>query len=155
MLQQLSGRPPLFRVFDKADADEIPEFFAPARPYGRRLLIQNVEDDLVLGLTDVGCVSIGHLHREDAQTPNVDLGRVPAFSLYQLWGHPAHGADLGGARLDLLGELARVPKVGQLDVALNVHEQVVAFDVSVDDVALVQVGEGLCAFAEDVLADVL
>ena len=155
MFKQLSGRPPFFRVFDKADANEIPEFFAPPRPYGRRLLIKNVEDDLVLGITDVGCVAIGHLHRKDAQTPNVDLGRVPAFSLYQLWGHPAHGADLRGASLDLLSELTSVAKVSQLYVALNVHQQVVAFDVSVDDVALVEVCEGLCAFSENVLADVL
>ena len=98
-------------VLDKADTIEIPEFFAPPRPYGRRLLIKNVEDDLVLGLTDVGCVAIGHLHCEDAQTPNVYLGRVPAFSLYQLWSHPAHGADLGSASLDLLSELASVAKV--------------------------------------------
>ena len=56
-------------------------------------------------------------------------------------GHPVGGADHGGAFVALLGEFGAEAEVGDFDGAAGGEEDVVGFDVAVDDVLLVQVNE--------------
>lgn len=48
----------------------------------------------MLRLTDIGRVTVGELHGENAKAPDVDPGAVPSLTLDQLGCHPADSADL-------------------------------------------------------------
>ena len=109
----------------------------------------------LLGLVDVGRLSIGELKSENAKAPDVDLAVVLVLAPNQLGRHPADSTHLAHAFHSLLGELGCVTEVSQLQVTLLVDEDVVRLDVSVDDVPLVEVVQSFQCLVEDVGTHVL
>ena len=59
-------------------------------------------------------------------------------SFDKLRGHPARCAYSSLTRKVLLCKLDRVPKVSQSDITIKINENIIALDVSVDHVPLVQ-----------------
>ena len=89
-----------------------------------------------------GGLAGGHLDDGAGDGPDVRLAPVPIL-LYDLRRHPVGRADHGGALGALLGEFGAEAEVGDLDGAAGGEEDVVGFDVAVDDVLAVEVDEAL------------
>ena len=89
----------------------------------------------------VGRLSLRHLERSNAGAPHID-GHAVAVSLNELRRHPEGRADDGaallvlggseGAREHVLEEVDGEAEVGEFDVSLRVHQNVIAFDVCVE-----------------------
>ena len=100
------------------------------------------EDRLVDGEAslDEGRVAHEELVCEYPEPPPVDTLVVPLLQ-DDLWRHVVRGPALRPAPL-VLGHLAGEAEVCQHDVTLLVQQEVLRFQVSVDDVVPVEVGEG-------------
>ena len=124
-----------------------------ARHVGRVRLsarVSNLENRLQLTAIRERVCSCEHFYDEAAERPDVCFTGVGGL-FDDFGGHPEDGALEGGAvdvaavfggleeggGFDAFGDA----EVGDFDVALVVDEDVGAFDVAVDDVAAVQVGE--------------
>ena len=93
MLEQLVSTPSLLWILDQTLVDEILEDRGPAFLKRRWAALDNIHNDTVLGLADIGRVTVCELHGENSVAPNVDLGVVSSFTLNQLGCHPADGTD--------------------------------------------------------------
>lgn len=91
-------------------------------------------------LIEVRRLSLNHLNSHDSQRPDIDLGTV-FLLLDDFRCHPVGSSDHGCALGFRFGELGAEAEVGDFDVAAGVEEDVVGFDVAVDDVLLVEVVE--------------
>ena len=89
----------------------------------------------MLGLTDIGRVTISELHGENSIAPNVHLCIISSFTLNQFGRHPADSADLAGSSVSLGSELSGVTEVGKFDLASFVDEYIITLYISVDYVA--------------------
>ena len=100
-------------------------------------------------------MTVGDLHGKYSERPDIYLVVVILLKPDQLRCHPTYGADLADGSSFLLVELCRITEIGQLDVTLSVDENVVTFDISVNDSSGMQIVKGLKSFSEDVGADLL
>ena len=73
----------------------------------------------------------------------------------QLRCHPTYSTDLANSPSFLLVELCCITKIGQLDVALSVDENVVTFDISVNNSSGMQIVKGLKSFSKDIGTNLL
>ena len=103
MLQKLVGIPALRWILDQAFINEVLVEGRPAGLERRWVLLEDVHDDAMLRLVDVGRVSVSQLDGEDSEAPNIDLCVVAALALDQLGCHPAHRADFRGACISFHG----------------------------------------------------
>lgn len=78
-----------------------------------------------------------HLNGHDAQTPDVDLAAV-FFACNNLGSHPVWCADHGRALHVGFIDLGAEAEICELDVAVHAEQNVVRFDVAVDDTLGVQ-----------------
>lgn len=104
----------------------------------RRAVRRNQIKRLERLLVQIRRFGLDHFDGHDAERPDVDFGAV-FFLLDDFGGHPVGSADHGGAFGALLGEFGAEAEVGDFDVAAGGEEDVVGFDVTVDDVLGVQV----------------
>jgi len=100
----------------------------------------------MIGLTDIvkGDLPLGQLTQENTETPDVCLEGVPRIHVQQdfrgcIAKSPA--IRIGPVILPLTQALGEA-KVNQLNVACLIYHDVVRFEVSIDDVLLVQHLEG-------------
>ena len=125
---------------------------AATRPLGeRRFVIGEVGDagpgllrrgaasaeDLVelvdLAITGPEGAAVHHLRENDSNAPHVDRAGILALAQEDLWGTVPEGDNL--VRVGTDGDLkgARKPKVGNLQLALTVDQQVLRLQVAVHD----------------------
>ena len=64
-------------------------------------------------------------------------------------GHPVRGADHGGTFGFLVGQFGAEAKIGDFYVAAGVEEDVIGFDIAVDDILGVKVGEALACLPKE------
>ena len=83
---------------------------------------------------DVGRIAIRKFECEYPIAPNVDFCIVAAITLDEFRGHPADRANFTLTTLLLLGEDNCVSKVGKFDLTVSFDEDVVGFNVTVNDV---------------------
>lgn len=100
-------------------------------------------------LVQVRGFGLDHLDGHDAQRPDVDFTAV-FLLLDDLGRHPVWGADHGGALAALLGQFGAEAEVGDLDGSAGGEQDVVGFDVAVDDVLAVQVDEALAGLVNGI-----
>ena len=93
VLQKLVCAPALLWVLDKTLVYKVLEDGGPALFKRRRIFLNDVHDNSVLRLADIRGVAICNLHREDTETPNINLCVVPSFTLNKLRSHPANSAN--------------------------------------------------------------
>jgi len=148
MPPQLLRRSPTLHIHTKTHTQESLQLLAqllrllqPGRAI-RRNQVQRLQRLLV----QVRRLGLDHLDGHDAEGPDVDFAAV-LLLLDDFGRHPIGRADHGGALVALLGELGAEAEVGDFDIAAGGEEDVVGFDVAVDDVLGVEVDEafaGLC-----------
>lgn len=95
-------------------------------------------------LVEVGRLGLDHLDGHDAQRPDVDFAAV-LLLLDDFGRHPVGRADHGGALGALLRQFGAEAEVGDFHVAARGEQDVVRFDVAVDDVLGVQMHEALAS----------
>ena len=154
VLEELFGRWSFVRVLGETLGDEVLERVRPSTADRRWALLDDIQNYPMLGLIDIGRVTVCHLHCEDAQTPDVDTSLISSFSFNKLWRHPAHCADFTRASISLLSELSGVAKVSKFDLAISVDKDVVRFDISMNDMLLMQVVESKQSLTEHISATV-
>ena len=129
--------------------------------------IRRDEEECFEGLfVEIGGFGLDHLDGHDSERPDVDFGTV-FFLLDDFGRHPVGGADHGGAfgfgfrelgaeaevrcgiQLVQTGEPKRFSKLTDLDIAHAVEQDVVALDVSVDDVLTVKMSQTLTGLEAD------
>ena len=102
-----------------------------------------IEQHLVVAVVE-GQVAADHLVHDNADTPPVHRATVVVV-LEHLRGQVFRGPAKGRRRSPECDFLLAQPKVGDLDVALAVEQQVLQLEVAVDDAAVVQVCDGLAS----------
>ena len=127
VLQQLRGVRSLLGILYQALFYEVPKRGGPARVYWRGILLHYIENYTALGLVDVRRVPVRHLHREYPKTPDIHLRGIRALSTDELGRHPADSADFTLPARFLLGQLAGITEICQLDLPVLTHEQIVRF----------------------------
>ena len=122
----------------------------------RRAVGRNQEKRFEGFFVEVRGFGFDHLNGHDAEGPHVDFGAV-FFLLDDFGGHPVGSADHGGAFGFLVGQFGAETEVGygrfsvggggnsrmeltDFNIATSAEEDVVAFDVTVDDILAVEVG---------------
>ena len=91
-------------------------------------------------LIEIRRLGLDHFDGHDPEGPDVDFAAV--FLLFDdFGGHPVGCADHGRAFGALLGEFGAEAEVGDFDGAARGEEDVVGFDVAVDNVLAVEVNE--------------
>ena len=142
MLQQLRRTRPTPNIDTQTHAQKrlqlLTQPFRPLQP--RRPIRRNQPQRLQRLFIQIRRLAFNHFNRHDAETPHVDFGAV-FLLLDDFGGHPVGRADHGGAFGFLLGEFGAEAEVGDFDGAGGGEEDIVGFDVSVDDVLVVQVFE--------------
>ena len=101
VLEQLGGTWPQIWILGQAVGHKPLEERAPLAFDRWRLQLNDIHDNLMLTLFDIGRVSIGHLVCEDTKGPDVNLAVIAFLSLDQLRGHPAHSAHTARPNLPL------------------------------------------------------
>lgn len=99
-------------------------------------------------LVQIWRLGLDHLDSHDTQRPAVDLGSV-LLLLDNLWRHPVGRADHGGTLALRLGQLSAEAKVGDLDVANSVEQDVVTLDITMNNVLAVKMGQSLACLEEN------
>jgi len=154
VLQQLAGIGPIRCVLHQTLLHKVAEFVGPAAVYRGGILLYYIENHSALWLINVRGVAFCHLHRENSERPNVYFGRVGAFSTNQLGGHPADCAHLALPACFLLSQLAGISEICKLDLSVATHEQIIRFDVTMDNVLLVQEVQTLKRLFQHILDDI-
>lgn len=116
----------------------------------RRSIRRNQIQRLKWLLIKIRRLSLNHLNSHDSQGPDIDLWAV-FFLLDDFRRHPVGCSDHSCALGFRFGELGAEAEVGDFDVAAGVEENVVGFDIAVDNVLLVEVvkaeaGLGIVSF---------
>ena len=116
MLQQLVGVPSLLRVFLKTVVQEVTEVFRPLSfiDFWWWVVCDIVQHSDLL-LTNVGRLTLGQLHNEDAERPHVNFVVILHLAADHFWSDPANSAHFGNPIFCLCCQLGCVSKVGQLD----------------------------------------
>lgn len=142
MLQQLLRTSSTPDIHTKTHAQESLQLLTqPLRLLQPRSPVRRNQPQRLQGLLiQVRRLRFNHFNGHDAQAPHVDFAAV-FLLLDDFGGHPVGRADHGGAFGFLLGELGAEAEVGYFDGAGRGEQDVVGFDVAVDDVLLVEVVE--------------
>lgn len=149
MLAELLGGGATLDIDTEADAQERLELLGQllglleARGAVGGDQVQSLEGLLV----EVRRLGLDHFDRHDAEGPDVDFAAV-LLLLDDLGRHPVGRADHGGAFGALLGEFGAEAEVGDFDCASRGEEDVVGFDVAVDDVLAVEVDEAFAGLVK-------
>lgn len=98
------------------------------------------DPQLVVTLVEEGRSSRGHLVQQNAECPPVDSERV-ATHVKNLRSQVLSCATEGESLIFWLEEFGEA-KVRQTDVAIEIHEHVLRFQVAMDDAPLVQIAKG-------------
>lgn len=117
----------------------------------RRAIGSNQKQRPQRRLREIRGLAFNHLNSHDTQTPDINLAAV-LFARDDFGCHPVRGADHGGAFHLGLVDLGAEAEVGELDMTVEVEEDVVGFDVAVDDalgVEELKAMEGLAADGGD------
>lgn len=89
-------------------------------------------------LVEIRWLGFNHFDSHDAQRPDINLWSV-LLLLDDFGSHPVRRTDHGCALGFGFSEFGTEAEVGDFDVAARVKKDVVGFDVTMDDVLLVQV----------------
>ncbi len=150
MAQHLVGAWPLLHIHLQAFVQKILE--------NRRQLISILDlrlpvcRDQIEGaqriLVEIGRLALDHLDGHDAQGPDIHFGPVvlPGDHFRR---HPIRRAHHRRPLVLLGGNLRAEAKIGELYVAFHAEEDVVGFNIPMDDVALVEEVQGLQDLATD------
>lgn len=155
MFEKVLGGGACIGVNCEARGYEISEALRPARADLGWISRNDIDHDAALWLTNIGRVALGHFKGENTIRPDINLSVVAAFTLDQLWCHPAESTNLAGPARLLLRQLGRVAEICQLDRTGLVSEDVVAFDVAMHDVVRVQVVQAFQCLPQDPLQGIL
>ena len=151
VLQQLGRARPALDIHTQTDAQKRLELLAQLLRLlePRRSVRRNQPQRLERLFVQIRRLGFDHLNGHDAEGPDVDLGAV-FLLLDDLGRHPVGGADHCGAFGLLLGELCAEAKVCDFDGAERGEENVVGFDVAVDNVLEVQVFKAFARLCGDI-----
>lgn len=138
VLQQLSCIWSVIRILDETSRYKALELITPFRIDRRWFSSHNVENNLLLVLLNIGRIPVCKFICKNTEWPNIDLAVVFLLPLNKLWRHPTNSADPTRSMFSFSRELGRVSKIGQLYVSLAIRQNVVWFDVSVNDMSRMQ-----------------
>lgn len=108
----------------------------------RRAVRRNQVQRLERLLIQIRRLGLDHFDCHNAERPDVDFAAV-LFLLDDFGRHPVRRANHGGALGALFGELRAEAEIGDFDAAAGGEEDVVGFDIAMDDVLGVEVDEAL------------
>ena len=115
--------------------------------------MQDLSNHFLLFRSQLGWLAFAHFDGHDAERPDIDGILVSLCAAFdELGRHPGESAHHRLASLAAF-KLARESKVAQLHCTTGVDENVVALDVPVNDVHLVEEVEATQHLPQDVLDD--
>lgn len=121
--------------------------------------MENVPEDLKdlvnLRVSREQRLACAHLGEDAADRPHVDTSRVLATTEQNLWSTVPQSNNLMSVCAQRDAKGAGETKIGQLEVALTIDQQVLRFQIAVQDPVTVAVANAFAQLAHELLDDLI